>query len=85
VAPYQVSPRLASARTTRCLTTAVGTTADFRHVGHWQAVLGCFFDERDVKRGGRVCLIGQTVCASCSPAGSTPSAGRSASTTRPSR
>jgi putative ABC transport system permease protein len=61
VAPWQVSPRLASTRTARAITTAVGTTEDFRHVGHWQLAQGRFFDDRDVKREARVCLIGQTV------------------------
>jgi putative ABC transport system permease protein len=61
VAPWQVSPRLASTRTHRWPTEVVGTTEDFRQVGNWQLVRGRFFDGRDVKQGARVCLLGQTV------------------------
>ncbi len=61
VAPWQVSPRLASTRTHRCVTVAVGSTEDYRDVGQFRIVHGRSFDDRDVKRGARVCVIGQTV------------------------
>jgi putative ABC transport system permease protein len=61
VAPWQLSPRLASTRTHRFATVAVGTTEDYLAVGPWRVVHGRSFDDRDVKKGARVCLLGQTV------------------------
>ncbi len=61
VAESQITPRLVSSRTGVHGTQIVGSVPDLEKVRNWKLAMGRFYSEEDVKKGARVCLIGQTV------------------------
>src|SRR6266851_4055576 len=61
VAESQITPRLVSSRTGVHGTQIVGSVPDLEKVRNWKVAMGRFYSEDDVKKGARVCLIGQTV------------------------
>ncbi len=61
VAESQLTQKTANSRSHYSRTSIVGSVPDLKRIRNWQVVRGRFYNEEEVKRGAKVCLIGDTV------------------------